>query len=47
MPEPNGRPRVGDRAPDQVVLTSEGEERRLSFYWRDRPGLLVFLRHWG
>ncbi len=40
-------PRVGDRAPDQGVLDIHGDEVRLSSFWRDRPGLLIFLRHWG
>jgi hypothetical protein len=38
---------VGDRAPDPVVLDSEGREVRLSALWSERPAALAFLRHFG
>lgn len=38
---------VGERAPDPVVLTTEGDEVRLSTFWERRPAVLAFLRHFG
>jgi hypothetical protein len=40
-------PLVGDPAPDAVVLDGAGDRANLSTLWRDRPALLVFLRHYG
>ncbi len=39
--------RVGDRAPDPILVDTDGNEVRLSSWWRDRPALVVFLRHYG
>jgi hypothetical protein len=38
---------VGDHAPEVTVLDGEGREVRLSSFWRDRPAVLAFLRHFG
>jgi hypothetical protein len=38
---------VGDLAPDPVVLDPEGTRTPLSSMWRNRPGVLAFLRHFG
>ena len=38
---------VGDRAPDPPVLTTDGDEVRLSSFWEERPAVLAFLRHFG
>lgn len=38
---------VGDLAPDPPVFDPDGWEVSLSSYWRDRPAVLVFLRHYG
>jgi hypothetical protein len=40
-------PGVGDPAPDSVLWDPDGEEVALSSFWRERPALVVFLRHWG
>lgn len=40
-------PQVGEPAPDVEVLNSDGRSVALSTYWRQRPGLLAFLRHYG
>ena len=38
---------VGDAAPDLVIADAAGVAVRLSELWRERPLLLVFLRHYG
>jgi hypothetical protein len=38
---------IGRPAPDGVFLTSDGGEVRLSDYWRERPTVFMFLRHFG
>lgn len=38
---------VGERAPDVTVLDANDREVELSSYWRDRPAILAFLRHFG
>jgi peroxiredoxin len=38
---------VGDQAPDFEVLDSTGRPRSLSEFWRDRPALVMFWRHFG
>jgi len=38
---------LGERAPDPLVLTTEGQEVRLSTFWERRPAVLAFLRHFG
>jgi len=40
-------PQVGGKAPDPLVLDAAGEEVRLSGFWRERPAILAFLRHFG
>ncbi len=38
---------VGDKAPDIRLENLDGETVRLSSFWRDRPALLMFWRHYG
>ena len=38
---------VGERAPDPQVLEGSGREVPLSTFWRERPVVLAFLRHFG
>jgi hypothetical protein len=38
---------TGGAAPDAMVLDGSGREIRLSRYWRERPAVLAFLRHFG
>lgn len=38
---------AGARAPDAVVEGADGRPVRLSDFWRERPTLFVFLRHFG
>ena len=38
---------VGDAAPDVTLADGSGTPVRLSDLWRERPLLLVFLRHYG
>jgi hypothetical protein len=40
-------PQVGDAAPDVIVTEPSGREVGLSSFWRERPAVLVFLRHFG
>jgi peroxiredoxin len=37
----------GDYAPDAVLEDAAGRQVRLSDFWRTRPTVLVFLRHFG
>lgn len=37
----------GDAAPDIILPDQDGRERALADFWRERPTLLVFLRHFG
>jgi len=41
------KPEVGDLAPDHAVLDSSGREVLLSSFWRERPVVAAFLRHYG
>jgi peroxiredoxin len=43
MPNPD----VGDRAPDLTLVNGRGRPRRLSSFWKQKPVVLVFLRHFG
>ena len=38
---------VGDQAPDAPFLGGAGELVRLSDFWRERPTIFLFLRHFG
>jgi peroxiredoxin len=38
---------AGDTAPDAELKDSTGTKRKLSALWKDKPVLLVFLRHFG
>jgi hypothetical protein len=40
-------PEIGDRAPEATVIDAGGEEMALSTFWKDRPAVAVFLRHYG
>jgi peroxiredoxin len=40
-------PQVGDDAPDFTRLNSQGEETKLSDFWKDGPALILFWRHFG
>jgi hypothetical protein len=35
------------KAPDPTVTLSDNSTKRLSEFWRERPLVLVFLRHFG
>lgn len=43
----SSKPAVGDQAPDIEAPDETGTSIRLSHLWRDRPLVLVFLRHLG
>jgi len=38
---------VGEPAPDAVFASRDGADIRLSDLWRERPTILLFLRHFG
>jgi hypothetical protein len=38
---------VGDPAPDAVFARPDCGMVRLSDFWRERPAILLFLRHFG
>jgi hypothetical protein len=38
---------VGDPAPDALFAQRDGLPVRLSDFWRTRPAILLFLRHFG
>jgi hypothetical protein len=40
-------PDRADELAEIDLLDVEGESRRLGDYWRDRPAVFVFLRHYG
>ena len=40
-------PQVGDAAPDLALPDSNGHVRQLSDFWRERPALVLLLRHFG
>lgn len=40
-------PQVGDQAPNIALADSSGKTVDLSDYWRERPALLMFWRHYG
>ncbi|HZQ36069.1 MAG TPA: hypothetical protein VFD32_09065 [Dehalococcoidia bacterium] len=44
---PDERLRPGDPAPEVEVEDAAGEPLAISALWRERPALLVFLRHYG
>jgi hypothetical protein len=35
------------RAPDSEVILSDGTTHTLSDFWKEKPLLLIFLRHFG
>jgi len=37
----------GDAAPDAVFADAAGRPRHLSDFWRARPTVFLFLRHFG
>jgi len=39
--------KVGDKAPNAIVLDVNGRQIALVETWRDGPVLLTFLRHFG
>jgi hypothetical protein len=41
------QPVVGERAPDATVVETCGERIALSTFWKERPAVAVFLRHYG
>jgi peroxiredoxin len=40
-------PDLGHAAPDTALTDGTGRARRLSDFWRERPTILLFLRHFG
>ena len=38
---------IGRPAPDPDVLDGSGRELALSTFWKERPVVLAFLRHFG
>lgn len=40
-------PQIGDPAPDIELSDTSGRSRRLGDFWRERPALILFLRHFG
>ena len=38
---------VGEPAPDASFASRDGGVHRLSDFWRARPTILLFLRHFG
>jgi peroxiredoxin len=40
-------PQVGDAAPDFQLPNESGELSQLAHYWKERPLLLIFWRHYG
>lgn len=40
-------PQVGDSAPDALLADTAGRERHLGEFWKARPALVLFLRHFG
>ena len=38
---------VGDAAPDIVLMDMSGAKLHLSSFWRNRPAVIIFLRHFG
>ena len=38
---------IGDQAPDFELPDSNGQVAHISSYWRDRPALILFWRHYG
>ena len=40
-------PRVSPELAGSVVLDAAGQAIRLDTFWRERPALLIFLRHFG
>ena len=40
-------PERADELADVVLQDSSGEDVRLGSLWKDRPAVVVFLRHYG
>ena len=40
-------PQAGDPAPDLALPDTDGRVRQLSEFWRERPALVLLLRHFG
>lgn len=40
-------PQIGDAAPDLELPDASGAKRQLSEFWRGKPALVLFLRHFG
>ncbi len=40
-------PQVGDPGPDVALADTTGGQRRLSEFWKAKPALVLFLRHFG
>lgn len=40
-------PQAGDPAPDLALPDTDGRVRQLSEFWKERPALVLFLRHFG
>jgi peroxiredoxin len=38
---------VGQPAPDAILRDEDGNETALSASWRQRPTVIVFIRHFG
>lgn len=38
---------AGQPAPDVTLRDEDGNETTLSAYWRQRPTVIVFIRHFG
>ncbi len=45
--ESRGEPQVGQPAPDVTLHDENGQEVTLSAYWRERPTVFVWIRHFG
>lgn len=40
-------PQIGDAAPDISLRETSGTSRRLSEFWKVRPAIILFMRHFG
>ena len=40
-------PHVGEPAPDATFVSAAGNPIRLADFWRVRPTIFLFLRHFG
>lgn len=41
------QPEVGSQAPDAVLTDTDGNSVTLSSYWKVKPTVILFLRHFG